>query len=478
MLKIYNVLTGKKEQFIPQTDNKVLMYACGITASGDAHIGHAYQAVVFDVIRSYLEYSGYDVKYVRNYTDVDDKIIIKARELGVDPQEFAKQKMDAIDKEFVRLGVEKPTIQSKATECIDDMVDFISSLIAKGYAYPSKTGDVYFRVDAFPGYGCFSHRVDREEQLSGVRKDVEDGKENAHDFALWKSAGSDEIFWDSPWGKGRPGWHIECSAMSMKYLGETLDIHGGGKDLIFPHHENEIAQSEALTGKQFAKYWVHNGLVKVNGQKMSKSLNNGIILKDILDEYVSDVIKLLMLSNSYRSDLNVVDGMFDVLESKVFNIYKLFAKIDTEFVGVVGDENCEYANKIVDEFKLAMDNDFNTALVTANLNKYISDLQVFVNKKTATAEQIVGIKNTLVKIFGVIRLLQLNPQEVVDRIRDKYLAKNNITRLEVEEKLTAWNNARLSKDFATADAIRAELLSKNVMIVLQAGVASWEVNLK
>ena len=477
MLKIYNVLTGKKEEFHPQTEGQVSMYACGITASGDAHIGHAYQAVVFDVIRSYLEYSGYKVKYVRNYTDVDDKIIIKARELGVDPAAYAVEKMNSIDDEFKRLGVSLPTIQSKATECIGDMINFISRLIEKGCAYDAGDGNVYFRVSSFASYGAFSHRTEAEDQLSGVRKEVEAGKEASHDFALWKAAGDDEIFWDSPWGKGRPGWHIECSTMSMKYLGETLDIHGGGKDLIFPHHENEIAQSESLTGKRFANYWIHNGLVKVNGQKMSKSLNNSIFLKDILDEYFADVIKALILSNSYRSDLNVVDGMFDTFENKFFNIYKLFANIDAAYAGVKGDAG-EYGERIKTEFVRAMDNDFNTALAIANLNKYISDLTAFFNKKTQPAEVIVGIKEVLTETYGVIRLLNEDPQSVVDKVRAKYLKKNGITVEEVESLLSAWNEARLAKNFAVADEYRAKLSAKNVLILLSNGNASWEVALK
>lgn len=478
MLRIYNVLTGKKELFTPQTEGEVLMYACGITASGEAHIGHAYQAVVFDVIRSYLEYSGYKVTYVRNYTDVDDKIIIKAREAGIDPYVFAKDKMASIDSDFAKLGIKPPTIQSKATDCIGDIINFISKLIDKGCAYATEEGDVYFRVDSFASYGNFSHRVERDDQLSGVRKEIEGGKENSYDFALWKKAGNDEIFWDSPWGKGRPGWHIECSTMSMKYLGETLDIHGGGKDLIFPHHENEIAQSEALTGKQFSKYWIHNGLVKVNGQKMSKSLNNGIVLKDVLNEYTPDVVKLLLLSNSYRSDLNVVDGMFDILEGKVFNLYKLFAKIDEAKGEHEADTHNAYSEKIKNDFVNAMDNDFNTAQVTANLNKYISDLTNFFNKKTETMEIVLGIKETLKEVYGVLRLLNDDPQTVVNFIRNKYLTKNNVSVEEIESILAEWDKARLSKDFALADSLRSKLSEKNIIITLQQGVAGWEVALK
>ena len=271
-LRIYNVLNRKKEEFEPIESGKVRMYACGITASGEAHVGHAYQAIVFDIIRKYLEYLGYKVTYVRNYTDVDDKIILKARKLGVNPTKYANDIMKSIDQDLAIIGVDRPSIQSKATECIEDMIEFIQKLIEKGYAYSTKEGNVFFEVSKFKDYGKLSHQ-DLDEQLIAVRKELEPGKQNEKDFALWKNAKDDEIWWDSPWGKGRPGWHIECSTMSMKYLGETIDIHGGGRDLVFPHHENEIAQSEALTGKQFSNYWIHNGLIKVNGQKMRKLLS-------------------------------------------------------------------------------------------------------------------------------------------------------------------------------------------------------------
>ena len=321
-LKVYNVLTRKKEEFVPQEENKVKMYACGITVSDNAHIGHAYQAVVFDVIRKYLRYKGYDVTYVRNYTDVDDKIIINARNVGMNPIDYAEKFIEKTNKELEELNVEEPTIQARATESIEDMVKFVQELVDKDYAYVAFDGSVYFRVSKFKDYGKFSNRL-IDESLVGVRKDIEPGKEDDRDFAIWKSAGDDEIFWDTPWGKGRPGWHIECSTMSRKFLGDTLDIHGGGRDLLFPHHENEIAQSEALTGKRFSNYWLHNGLVKVNGQKMSKSLGNGILLEDLLKEYNSDVIKITLLQNQYRSDINVIDGIFDQYEGKVYSIYKL-----------------------------------------------------------------------------------------------------------------------------------------------------------
>lgn len=474
MLKVYNVLNHKKEEFVPQKENQVAMYACGITASGSAHIGHAYQAVIFDVIRSYLEYTGYQVTYVRNYTDVDDKIIIKARELGVDPAEYAKKMMNEIDSEFDKLGVEKPTIQSKATECIDDMIAFISRLIETGHAYATEYGDVYFKVSSFAKYGSFSNRTEGDEMLAGVRKDLEPGKLDDRDFALWKHAGDDEIFWESPWGKGRPGWHIECSAMSMKYLGETLDIHGGGKDLIFPHHENEIAQSEALTGKQFSKYWLHNGLVKVNGQKMSKSLGNGILLADLLAEYNGDVIKLTLLQNSYRSDINIMDGIFESNENRIYTMYKLLDKIARDYADVAPAEKSEFAARIKQEFLNAMDNDFNTALAIANLFGYVQELTKMVNKKADPAE-IVAVRNMLLEVYGVMRLLQLPPAEVIAQTQNKYLAKSGLDRETVEEKMHAWKQLKDAKDFAGADAIRNELAAKGIALSDRQGYAEWDI---
>ena len=473
MLKVYNVLNRKKEEFVPGDGRRVKMYACGITASGSAHIGHAYQAVIFDVIRSYLEYSGYEVTYVRNYTDVDDKIIAKAAELKADPRDYAEKIMSEIDAQFEELGVMPPTICSRATECISDMISFIQTLIDRGYAYPTEFGDVYYKVDKFPKYGAFSNRLEGSELLSGVRKETEPGKLDDRDFALWKHAGSDEIFWESPWGNGRPGWHIECSTMSMKYLGETLDIHGGGKDLIFPHHENEIAQSEALTGKPFARYWLHNGLVKVNGQKMSKSLGNGILLKDLLDDYTGDVIKITLLMNSYRSDLNIVDGIFDSNEAKIYEIYKLFGRI----AGLCGDTepvSTELSERIEREFKEAMDNDFNTALAIANLFGYVQELARLVNKNLIG--EALGVMNTLKRVYGVLRLLGDDPSEVVGTVKNKRLRLSGIDEAEAAEAFEKWKILKSEKKFEECDIIRNDMAGKGIIFVTERnGGSYWDV---
>ena len=471
-LKVYNVLTRKKEEFIPQEENKVKMYACGITVSDNAHIGHAYQAVVFDVIRKYLRYKGYDVTYVRNYTDVDDKIIINARNVGMNPIDYAEKFIEKTNKELEELNVEEPTIQARATESIEDMVKFVQELVDKDYAYVAFDGSVYFRVSKFKDYGKFSNRL-IDESLVGVRKDIEPGKEDDRDFAIWKSAGNDEIFWDTPWGKGRPGWHIECSTMSRKFLGDTLDIHGGGRDLLFPHHENEIAQSEALTGKRFSNYWLHNGLVKVNGQKMSKSLGNGILLEDLLKEYNSDVIKITLLQNQYRSDINVIDGIFDQYEGKVYSIYKLI-KLVKEYGLSVNKESVEY-KKIVLEFEEEMDNDFNTATVISNLFNYVTLINKAIKEKDF--EKATNLVGAIVDIYGVLGLFNQEADLVIESIKNKHLNRNNILEEYINKMIDDRKEFKANKDYQSADKIRDELLEKGISIKDVGSDTLWDINI-
>ena len=471
-LVIYNAMSREKEKFIPIEDKKVKMYACGITASGDAHVGHAYQAIVFDVIKRYLEFLGYDVTYVRNYTDVDDKIIIRARELGVNPTDYANKMMKKIDKELEQLGIEKPTIQSKATECIPDMITFIEKLIETGHAYSTENGDVFFKVSSFPEYGKLSNRK-IEDELVGVRKDVEPGKLDDRDFALWKNAKDDEIFWESPWGPGRPGWHIECSTMSMKYLGETIDIHGGGKDLIFPHHENEIAQSESLTGKQFANYWMHNGLIKINGQKMSKSLNNGILLEDLLKKYNPEVIRMTLLQNNYRSDLNIMNGAFEEFEGKVYAIYKLFYLIDKMGKDTKPNSDSNDYKRIEKDFENAMNNDFNTSLAISNIFDYVNTMNKLINKNDT--QRLVDIKYALINMYKVLGILQQDPKQVIEEIKDKYLNIINISENEVETLIETRKRFKTEKNYSEADRIREELYDKGIIIKDSKNNTEWDV---
>ena len=453
-MKIYNTLSGRKQEFIPLEDGKVKMYACGITVSGEAHIGHAYQAIIYDIIRKYLEKSGYKVIYARNYTDVDDKIIAKSNETGVPADKYAADMIKVIDKEMARLKVGEPTIWLKATDCIGDIIDFVSELVKKGHAYVTEKGDVYFKVESFSSYGKLSHR-NLEDAMNGVRVDNDELKKNPLDFALWKSAKPGELYWESPWGKGRPGWHIECSVMNKKAFGDRVDIHGGGRDLIFPHHENEIAQSEALTGKPFANFWIHNGLIKVNGQKMSKSLGNSLLLKDLLDKYSPETIKFALLETNYRGDINVTDSLFPDAEKHLCEFYKIIALAEKSGVTVAGENK-----KIDDEFNRAMDDDFNTALAISNLYGYFKEIKAKILSGDKTAGEDI---NQIKKTYSLLGLFCENAEDFIAFAEKK--AGSSIPK-EITDLSEKMQEARTVKDYATADALRAEITAKGYNVAI------------
>ena len=444
-MKIYNTLTRTKQEFIPLEQGKVKMYACGITVSGDAHIGHGYQALIYDIMRKFLEKQGYNVTYARNYTDVDDKIIAKSRETGIPADEYALKMIDKIDAVMAKFGVDEPTLWLKATENIDNIIDFISKLIESGHAYPAKNGDVYFDVTSFRRYGCLSNRS-VEDMLDGVRVENGEEKKCPADFALWKSAKEGEISWNSPWGEGRPGWHIECSAMNRKAFGDSIDIHGGGRDLIFPHHENEIAQTESLTGKQFAKYWTHNGLIKVNGQKMSKSLGNSLLLEDLLNKYTNEAIKFALLQTNYRNDINITDGIFDEAEKHLTSFYKVIACAEEKF-GKGGK-----GNKEIDErFDKVMSDDFNTALALSDL------FALFKNISSRIAEGDAGVADDVAQIRKTYSLLGLFKKDAKAYFAE--VEKKNPAEIpaEVEELAGRRWQAKQSRNWAEADALRAQI---------------------
>lgn len=447
-MKIYNTLTRRKEDFVPLNEGQINMYACGITVSGEAHIGHAYQALIYDIIRKYFEKIGYKVNYARNYTDVDDKIIAKSKETGIPALEYASMMIDRIDALMRKFEVDDPTIWLKATCNIDNIISFVSALIEKGHAYATERGDVYFAVESFPGYGKLSGRR-LEDAYESVRIENEENKRNPLDFALWKSAKESEIFWESPWGKGRPGWHIECSAMNMSAFGEQIDVHGGGRDLIFPHHENEIAQTEALTGKQFAKYWIHNGLIKVNGQKMSKSLGNSLLLKDLLDEYMPDTIKYALLQTNYRGDINITDNLFADADKHMYDFYKVLDDVNGS--GLESDKTSKW---IDDSFNRAMDDDFNTAKALADLFGIFKGIKAKLRQGDADA---VADAKQVVKTYSLLGLFRQEPKAFIAYYEQKQKEKESSIPSEVVALVEQRRLAKLNKDWALADEIRAKI---------------------
>lgn len=442
-MKIYNSLTRRKEEFVPLEAGKVKMYACGITVSGEAHIGHGFQALIYDIIRKFLEKQGYEVTYARNYTDVDDKIIARSRETGIPADEYAARMIEKIDGVMRKADVDDPTLWLKATENIGNIISFIQELIESGHAYAAENGDVYFDVDSYPAYGQLSGRS-KEDALDGVRVENDDCKKNPYDFALWKAAKEGEIYWDSPWGKGRPGWHIECSAMNRAAFGDQIDIHGGGRDLIFPHHENEIAQSEALTGKRFAKYWTHNGLIKVNGQKMSKSLGNSLLLEDLLEKYSSDAIKFALLSSNYRNDVNITDGIFDEAEAHLVRFYTLIAQAQKAFPQETGGE--EEIDKKFDE---AMSDDFNTALALSDLFGYFKEISRLLAEGNARAKR---MTNQIVKTYSLLGLFKKDAEEYLAAYAGGGEIPEEVVAVAEERK-----RARAAKDWAKSDELREAL---------------------
>ena len=444
-MKIYNSLTKKKETFEPIEAGKVKMYACGITVSGEAHIGHGYQALIYDIMRKYLEKKGYDVTYARNYTDVDDKIIARSKETGIPADRYAAMMIERIDAVMREMAIDDPTLWLKATENIGNIIDFVSALIEKGHAYATENGDVYFDVDTFPAYGQLSNRT-LEDARDGVRVENDEQKKNPYDFALWKSAKPGEICWDSPWGKGRPGWHIECSAMNRAAFGEQIDIHGGGRDLIFPHHENEIAQTEALTGKRFVKYWTHNGLIKVNGQKMSKSLGNSLLLEDLLRKYSNEAIKFALLQTNYRNDINITDELFPEAEAHLYEFYRAIRDTEAAFPSVGGE------NREIDAaFDACMDDDFNTALALSDLYGYFRTVRKKLEEKDASAAADVA---QIRKTYGLLGIFRKDAESYVKWYESK---RENEIPAEVLAIAEERAKARAAKDWAKSDELRARL---------------------
>ncbi len=405
MIKLYNTLTRKKEEFQTLEPNLVKLYVCGVTVYNDAHVGHAMSALVFDIIRRYLEYRGYNVKHVMNYTDVDDKIINRANALGEDPLKLSQRYIEAYAGELANLNILPPTATPQVSKTMPLIIEFIQGLIHKEAAYAAPNGDVYFSVISDDDYGKLSGRK-LDDMQAGARIEVEEAKDHPMDFALWKAAKPGEISWDSPWGKGRPGWHIECSAMNLAELGEQIDIHGGGNDLIFPHHENEIAQSECYTGKEFARYWIHNGMLQLGGEKMSKSMGNMVTIKQFLSKREADVMRMLVLNGTYRAPLAFNDDTLDAAQKNVERLKSALRPASASAGGLNPESSSALAaaaETAKASFTEAMDNDFNTAGAIAAL----FELSKFINSARdngATDEQIKPAQAVFRELAGVLGL--------------------------------------------------------------------------
>ena len=483
-MKVLNTLTNRLEEFEPLNDKKVGIYACGVTVYDLCHIGHARSAVVFDVIVRYLRYRGFDVKFVRNFTDIDDKIINRANKEGVTWKEIAERYTEEYYKDMDRLGIARADVEPRATEHIADMIEIVKALIEKGYAYTVDEGEaqsVYFSVEKFPQYGKLSKKK-IDELMSGARVDPDERKRSPLDFALWKASKPNEPWWESPWGKGRPGWHIECSAMSLRHIGETLDIHGGGADLIFPHHENEIAQSEAYTGKPFAKYWIHNGFVTIDKEKMSKSLGNVLNIRDLLDMYDAEALRLFLLSSHYRSPIEFSHEYIKEAEATLDRVYSTIWRIE-DFENVEPKDKSKSKielniRNLKSEFEKAMDDDFNTAKALGVIFEFIKELNRFMDKKPSNKEDLTLLsyaKKIIKELGGVLNLFQRQPTQWYRdllKIKKLEISEEVINRL-IEERV----KARKNKDWQKADTIRQQLLSKGIILEDKPDKTVWKVKI-
>jgi len=480
-IKVYNTLSGKKEDFIPIQPDKVMMYVCGITAYDVCHLGHARSAVVFDTIRNYLKYRGYDVTMVKNITDIDDKIINRAKAENISTDEIAKRYTEEYYRDMEQLGVKKADIEPRATEHINEMLQIIQGLIQKGYAY-TVDGDVFFEVERFPEYGKLSKK-NIEELMAGARVDVDKRKKNPLDFALWKASKEGEPSWESPWGRGRPGWHIECSAMSMKYLGVSFDIHGGGADLIFPHHENEIAQSEAFTGRPFVKYWIHNGFITVDREKMSKSIGNFFTIKEIIERYDPEVIRYFLLTTHYRSPIEFSDNQLKEAESSIDRYYSTIMRIKDFLTLPVTDDRETVSEELEgllfsfkERFQCAMDDDFNTASALGLVFELVREINRFLDTHQVTLkgkDYMVKSMELLSEVGGVLNLFQRKPEEWYRSLMK--IKKINISEEEVLKKIAERQKARKAKDWNTADMIRRELEEMNIILEDKRETTTWRI---
>ena len=480
-IRVYNTMSREKEEFVPLTGRKVNMYVCGITAYDVCHLGHARSAIVFDIIKRYLRYRGYEVTHVRNITDIDDKIIARAAKEGISTEEVARKYTEEYYRDMELLGVSRADIEPNATEHIQEMIDTIEALVEKGYAYPVD-GDVYFEVNKFAGYGKLSGK-NPDDLLAGARVNVDERKKSPLDFALWKSSKEGEPFWESPWGKGRPGWHIECTAMSSKYLGASFDIHGGGADLIFPHHENEKAQSEAYSHRPFVKYWMHNGFITVDKEKMSKSLGNFFTIKEILDRYDPEVVRYFLLSAHYRSPIEFSDVQLNEAEISIDRYYTTVLRI-RDFLETAGEKEKntssaeleELMSSFRDKFHSAMNDDFNTALALGYIFELLREVNRYLDTKPSgqkAKDLVVRAGDLLAEIGGVLNIFNRTPKEwYTSLMKVKHV---DLTEKDLEQKISDRKKAREEKDWTAADTIRNELADKGVILEDKKDGTAWKI---
>lgn len=458
-LHLYNTLTRKKEAFKPIEPGKISMYVCGVTVYDYCHLGHARVLVVFDVIARFLRSQGWDLTYVRNLTDIDDKILRRADENGEPYEQLTSRFIDAAHEDEAKLGIVPPDIEPRATAHIDDIIEMVQTLIDKDFAYVASNGDVYYRVSRFEDYGRLSNK-NPEELLAGARIGVEEAKEDPRDFALWKHAQADEAGWESPWGRGRPGWHIECSAMSKRCLGEHFDIHGGGPDLPFPHHENEIAQSEAANGCHYVNYWIHAGALRVDGEKMSKSLGNFFTIRDVLKKYHPEVVRYLLIGSHYRSPINYSEDSLVEARTGLERFYGALSKYaDVPSASGQTLRDSPYYRDFVD----AMNDDFNTRLALAVLFDLVRDL----NSET-DAERAAAMAAQLKALGGIFGLLQAQPDQFLQAGGD-----NAISAEQVEALIAERSEAKKAKDFERADDIRDQLQAQGVVLLDSPTGTQW-----
>lgn len=460
-LQLFNTLKREKETFVPLQEGKINLYVCGMTVYDYCHIGHARVLVAFDVITRYLRSQGWDVNYVRNITDIDDKILVRANENGEAYTDLTQRFIDCMHEDEAKLGVQSPNQEPRATAHMADIIDMVKTLIDKGHAYQASNGDVYYRVHSFANYGQLSKK-NLDELLAGARVDVETLKEDPRDFALWKSAKEGEVYWESPWGKGRPGWHIECSAMSKSCLGATFDIHGGGPDLPFPHHENEIAQSEAANGCKFVNYWMHAGAVRVDGEKMSKSLGNFFTIRDVLEKYHPEVVRYLLISSHYRSAINYAED--NLIEAK--------GGLDRFYTALKGFETVEplslsaaQAGQYYPRFVAAMNDDFNTRVALAAMYDCVRDLNAITTAQSSEAQALAAELKTMANILGI---LQVNPAEFLQMGGEQDISADAIEAL-----ITERAQAKQDKNYARADQVRQELLEQGVVLEDSPNGTTW-----